>query len=337
MILVTGATGLVGGNLMWFLLQENARVSAIHRETSSLESLKTIFRFYTSTPDDYLLRIDWIIADVLDEKSIQEAMQHATIVYHCAAVVTLGSNEDIILETNLIGTKNIVNAALEKGVRKLCFVSSIAACGKAENEKLIDENSVWKESEKYSEYSKSKYYSEQEVWSGIQQGLKAVIVNPGVILGVSGNETGSSQLFSQVKKGLKFYTKGGSGYVDVRDVVKAMIRLTKSDISGERFIVVSENCSNKDVLSWMADGFGKPRPFIYIGKRTLWIVGFLSEIIGMIFRFIPLIDRGTAHSATARGYYSNQKIKNAISFQFTPIEKSIKELCLFISKQRPEV
>jgi len=337
MILVTGATGLVGGNLMWFLLQENDRVSAICRKTSNLESLRAIFRFYTSKPDEYLLRIDWIIADVLDEKSIQMAMQHATIVYHCAAVVTLGNNEANILNTNILGTKNVVNAALEKSVSKLCFVSSIAACGKAEKGKLIDENSVWKESEKQSEYSKSKYLSEQEIWKGIEHGLKAVIVNPGVILGVSGTQTGSSQLILQVRKGLKFYTNGGSGYVDVQDVVTLMIQLTKSDISGERFIVVSENCSNKDVLSWMADGFGKPRPFICIGKRMLWIVGFTSEIVGKIFHFVPLIDRGTARSATNRAYYSNQKIKNAISFQFTPIEKSIKEFCGFILKQHSEI
>ena len=82
MILVTGATGLVGGNLLWFLLQENDRVLAIRRHSSNLESLRTIFSFYTSNPDEYLEKIDWKIADILDINLIREAMQTATVVYH---------------------------------------------------------------------------------------------------------------------------------------------------------------------------------------------------------------------------------------------------------------
>jgi nucleoside-diphosphate-sugar epimerase len=332
MILVTGATGLVGGNLLWYLLQENDRVAAIRRITSNLEPLRTIFSFYTPNPDEYLARIDWKIADVLDESALLEALTDATIIYHCAAVVSLGNNADILLDTNVTGTRNIVNVALKCGVKKLCFVSSIAACGHAHGLKKVDENSVWENSENRSAYARSKYYSEQEVWKGIEKGLNAVIVNPGVILGVSGTASGSSQLFGQVRKGLIFYTNGGSGYVDVRDVVKAMISLTNSEITGERFILSGENCSNKDVLSWMADGFGKQRPVIPIGKRILWTIGILSEFLGKVFHFKPLIDRGTARSATNREYYSNRKIVEGIGFQFTLVEKCIRDVSGFLMK-----
>lgn len=332
MILVTGATGLVGGNLLWHLLQENDRVTAIRRTTSILEPLRTIFSFYTPNPDEYLTRIDWRIADVLNESALLDAMIDVTIIYHCAAVVSFGNNADILLDTNVTGTRNIVNAALKTGVKKLCFVSSIAACGRAHGLEEVDENSVWEDSTNRSAYSRSKYYSEQEVWKGIEKGLNAVIVNPGVILGVSGNNSGSSQLFDQVRKGLMFYTNGGSGYVDVRDVVKAMISLTNSEISGERFILSGENCSNKDVLSWMANGFGKRRPVIPIGKRFLWTIGILSEFIGKIFHFKPLINSATARTATNRVYYSNRKIVAAIGFQFTPVEKCILEVCEFLNK-----
>ena len=157
--------------------------------------------------------------------------------------------------------KNVVDAAIKSGVEKLCFVSSIAACGKAAHGEMIDEESCWVDTAHRSPYSLSKYLSEQEVWKGVARGLNAVIVNPGVILGVSGTETGSSQLFSQVRKGLMFYTNGGSGYVYVQDVVKAMMLLANSQISAQRFVLVAENCSNRDVLSWMADGFGKRRSF----------------------------------------------------------------------------
>jgi nucleoside-diphosphate-sugar epimerase len=330
MILVTGATGLVGGNLLWQLLQENDCVAAIHRPTSQLQPLRTIFSFYTSNPDEYLARIDWRTADVLDVESLQVAMNEVDVVYHCAAVVSLGSSGDNLLDTNVQGTRNIVEAALQNGIQKLCFVSSIAACGRETGNKPIDENLAWVENPNRSLYTRSKYYSEQEVWRGIEKGLNAVIVNPGVILGVSGSNSGSSQLFTQVQKGLMFYTNGGSGYVDVQDVARAMIQLTNSSISGERFILVGENCCNKDILCWMADGFGKRRPFVGIGKAALLVIGFLSEIIGKLFRFDPLIDRGTARSATNRQYYSSAKIQKMIGFQFTPIEKTITNVCRFM-------
>jgi len=329
MILVTGATGLVGGNLIWHLLQENDRVSAIRRPSSNLQPLHTIFSFYTAFPDDFLARIDWIVADVLDENSIQQAMKGVTLVYHCAAVVSFNAGEQTILDVNVAGTRNMVRSALDNNITKFCFVSSIAACGRADNKEQIDENDVWTDTPQRSLYSRSKYYSEQEVWKGIDEGLNAVIVNPGVILGVSGTNTGSSQLFSQARKGLAFYTLGCSGYVDVRDVVKAMILLTQSTISGERFILVGENCSGKDILGWMADGFGKHRPFICIGKRTLWTVGVIVEMVGKLFRFTPLLDRATARTATHKEYYSNSKVEKALHFQFTPIEKCILEICSF--------
>ena len=332
MILVTGATGLVGGHLLWHLLQENDRVTAIRRTTSNLEPLRTIFSFYTPLPDAFLSRIDWKIADVLNEDSIKAALQNATTVYHCAAMVSLGNMGDVLLDTNVLGTRHVVRAALETGVEKLCFISSIAACGSAFNNEEIDEGSIWTENENRSLYSKSKYYSEEEVWKGIREGLNAVIVNPGVILGVSGTDTGSSQLFSLVSKGLMFYTHGGTGYVDVRDVVKVMIQLMNSKCSGERFVLVGENCSNKDILCWMADGFMKRRPFISIGKRTLWTIGFLSEIAGKIFHFHPIIERGTARSATHREYYSSNRVEKQLGYTFTSISKCIQDVCDFRKK-----
>ena len=334
MILVTGATGLVGGHLLWHLLQGNENVTAIRRTNSDLKPLRTIFSFYSSDPDDYLARIVWKIADVLDEKSLQQAMQNIRLVYHCAAVVSFEQNAEVLLDTNIRGTRNVVRAAIVNNIVKLCFVSSVAACGNAADGMMVDEKTVWTDYPDRSDYSRSKFYSEQEVWKGIEHGLNAVIVNPGVILGVSGNDKGSSQIFAQVQKGLIFYTNGGTGYIDVKDVVIPMIQLMKSKISGERFVLVSENCSNKDVLSWMATGFGKRRPIIPVGKTVLMFVGVLSEFLGKIFHFRPLIDRGVASAAANREYYSSSKIKETLGCTFTPIAKSIMDVCEFRKKIR---
>ena len=327
MILVTGGTGLVGGHLLWHLLQTNNKVIAIRRTTSNLKPLHSIFSFYSSQADEFLSRIEWRFADVLDCRSLEEAMQGVNVVYHCAAMVSLGKVENNLQNINVTGTKNVVQAIRTCNVKKLCFVSSIAACGKANNANEIDEDAQWNDQSERSQYAKSKYLSEQEIWKGIAQGLDAIIVNPGVILGFSATNSGSAQLFSQVKKGLIFYTNGGSGYVDVKDVVRIMIQLTNSEIKNERFILVAENCSNKTILNLMADGFNKHRPFILIGKKTLMFIASLFELLGKLFNFQPFIDTSTARSASNRAYYSNKKIKDTLGISFQPISKCIKEVC----------
>ena len=176
-------------------------------------------------------------------------------------------------------------------------------------------------------YSKSKYYAEQEVLKGISNGLNAVIVNPGVILGISGTNTGSSELFYRVKKGMPFYTNGGSGYIDVRDVVNCMIQLTNSTVTGKRFILVAENRSNKEIMSWMAVGFGTKKPSIKLSKTVLFLVGYVVELVSKLVHVNPIIDRNISITATSREYYSSSKIKNQLGINFIPIETCIQEYC----------
>lgn len=324
MVVVTGATGLVGSHLLWFLLQKNERVCALRRNTSSLVGIAKVFSFYTTKVDGYLNKIDWIIADVMDENSLMGVIHEGDKVYHCAAVVNLSSGSDSILETNISGTRNVVNVCLKKNVGKLCYVSSIATC-------VGDENGIWQDSPEKSVYSRSKNYSEQEIWKGISKGLNAVIVNPGVILGPFGVVSGSAALFERVRNGLPVYTLGGSGYVDVRDVVQPMIALMESDIKSERFILVSENIDNKFLLDTIADGFGKNRPFIRLTLPVLVFFGYLTEILFKILPGNPPFSRSLAFTACKREYYSSQKIKNALKYEFIPIQQSIREICKFLN------
>ncbi len=332
MILITGATGLVGGHLIWHLLQQEEQVIAIKRATSNLQTIETVFRFYTENPKDYLQKIIWRTADINDYPSLDKAMDGVKQVYHCAALVSLGGQGTNINDINIAGTGNMVDLALKHQVEKFCYVSSIAACGFKLGKELIDEETSFENSVHSTPYAVSKYEAEQIVWNGIKKGLKAVIVNPGVILGVSGAKSGSSLLFHQVKKGMPFYTLGGSGYVDVQDVAKVMIALMKSDINAERFILVSENNSNQEILNWMAEGFKKRKPFFKVGKNLIAFIGFFSEISGKIFRYTPLLDRSMGVSATNRSYYASDKIKNALQFEFKPIKECIYEVCQFMLK-----
>lgn len=331
-ILVTGATGMVGAHLLWHLLKNGCFVRATKREKSDLAQLELIFNFYDDSLANYSNQFEWINADVLDYDSIEKAMNDIAIVYHCAAVVSLSKKTRRILDINIRGTQNIVYAAVKKKVKKFCFVSSIAALGKAANGKLIDENATWDEHEPHAVYAESKYLSEDVVWQAAKKGLDVVIVNPGVILGVADSNNNSMKIFSTVKKWMPFYTNGVNGYVSVQDVCRAMIQLTESNIRSERFVLVSENISHKKILTMAARAFNKRPPFINGTKYVLYPLAFIFEILAKLLKIKPIIDKGMVKVVLSRSYYSSEKIKQAIGFEFTPIEKSVAEICTFFKK-----
>ncbi|MCU0370166.1 MAG: NAD-dependent epimerase/dehydratase family protein, partial [Bacteroidales bacterium] len=235
MIFITGATGLVGSHLTFELVRSGQPVRALKRPSSDMGMLEKVFRLYSDNPENLLSTIEWVEGDILDIFSLEEAMEGADTAYHCAALVSfLPKDRKKLIKINTEGTANVVNAALEKKLRKLCHVSSIAALGRPENlTDVIDEDLVWKTSRNNSVYAVSKYGAEREVWRGTAEGLDAVIVNPSIILGVAGNSQGSSRLFNTVWQGLKVYPPGKNGFVDVRDVARAMILLMNGDFRNE--------------------------------------------------------------------------------------------------------
>lgn len=329
MILVTGATGLVGGHLIWCLLQENSQIIAMKRANSDVEGLKKIFQYYESDADALFKKITWKEGDVENYDTLFSAIEGVEYVYHCAAMVDLGKNSQRMIDVNVGGTENIVRAALNRKVKKLCFVSSIAALSNGNENKPTDENTPFHENERTTLYGESKRLGEKVVHEAILKGLNAVTVNPGVIIGYSKNMTGSGELFKRVKKGLPFYTNGITGYVNVQDVVKAMIVLMKSEVKNERFVLVGENKTHKDVLRNIADGYGKYRPFIGMGK-SLISISYALEMLGKLVGFTPLIDSSSARTSISKKRYSSEKFKKTFpDFQFSSIENTIHKICQF--------
>lgn len=331
-ILVTGGTGMLGAHLIWHLLQKGLTVRAIKRSNSAYGQVKLIFSSYGDSLDNYKEQFEWVEGDVVDHESVEKAIAGIDIVYHCAAIVSLSKKTKRILDINIRGTQNIVYAALKEKVQKICFVSSIASLGSALDGDLIDENTSWNPEEEHSIYSESKYMSEEVVWNAIKKGLNAVIVNPGVILGVADDLNNSMKIFSLVKKGLPVYTTGANGYVSVKDVCRAMIQLTESDIISERFVLVSENLSHKKILHMVAKALDKRPPFIKGTWLLLMPIAVIMEFFAKIMKSKPLLDRGTVKVVLNRSYYSSEKVKKAIDFEFTPIEKCVEDVCKFIKK-----
>ncbi len=333
MILVTGGTGLVGTRLLFDLVVEGNSVRAIKRRSSSFKMLEKIFRLLADDADDLLSKIDWVDGDVVDYLSLEAAMQDVDEIYHCAAVVSFDPKDKaMMMKINVEGTANVVNAALAHGVRKLCFVSSVAALGRAAEDTVIDESADWVETKENSAYAVSKYAAECEVWRGVAEGLNAVIVNPSIILGPGDPKKSSAKLLATARKGNPFYTKGLNAFVDVRDVSQIMIKLMQSDIVNERFVVNADNCSYQHIFNLMAEGFGKKVPSVHVKS---WMFEFLwrfDKLRSIITQQSPLITRETARTSGKRYYYSNEKVKKTLGYEFISIEQSIKENCALFAK-----
>ncbi len=326
MILVTGGTGLVGSHLLYQLCLEHDKIRAIFRTNSSLEKVKNVFFSYT---DDASLfnKIEWFQADITDVPSMIPAFFGVKQVYHCAAFISFNPKDyREMRKINIHGTAILVNLAIDAKVEKFCFVSSIAAVGESLTNKVITEENEWNKELDNSGYSITKFGAEMEVWRASQEGVKVVIVNPGVILGGGFWDAGSGKLFTKVYKGFDFYTEGITGFVSVKDVAKAMILLMKSDVLNERFILVSENKSFKEIFFLIADAFGKKRPS---KKVTSWQTEFFWRLAWLYSKFSgkePLLSKYSARSSHSISRYTSEKIQKTLNFEFEKIDQTIQEI-----------
>jgi dihydroflavonol-4-reductase len=332
MILVTGGTGLLGSHLLFDLAQQGKKLRVLYRNESGKAALLKTFLFYQPEATKLLEKLEFVQGDVLDYFSLLDALVGVNEVYHCAAMVSFAPKDAALMtKINVEGTANLVNACIECGVKKLCHVSSVAALGKAEQGNAVDENTFWKSSPENSIYSISKYKSEQEVWRGVQEGLNAIVVNPTVILGPGDWEKGSSNLFRSAKKGMKYYTEGVTGFIDVRDVSKCMIQLMESNLVNERYLLNAENFSYRNFFDVANTCFQKAKPHIHASLWLSNVVWRIEKLRSFFTGSNPLITRETTRAAHQKNYFSNQKIKEAIGINFIPIAKSISDTCTVLS------
>jgi nucleoside-diphosphate-sugar epimerase len=279
----------------------------------------------------YQNQIEWVDADMIDIFALEDALGGITQVYHCAAWVSLKqADKQPMIRNNVTGTANLVNLCTQYGIR-LVHVSSIAAIGTALPGELITENNHLEETTENDGYAISKLESEMEVWRGIAEGLNAVIVNPSLIVGASAGTNGSGQLFETVRKGLKFYTAGTSGFVDVDDVAKCMILLMNSNIQAERYIISAENISFKDATADIANGFGIKPPAILAKPWMMELAWRGAALAAVITGKSPAIDKISAQTASQTRNYDNSKIKAVIGIEFKKISETIKEVCAALS------
>ncbi len=317
MILVTGATGLLGSHIVQNLLKANIAVSAIQRPNTNKKLLAHVAN-----------KINWITADILDVSSLDQAFKDCDTVIHAAAMVSFHpAHQDLLFKTNVEGTANVVNACLSNNIKKLVYISSVAALGRPENsETFIDEQIEWQDSKHNSNYAVSKMLAEREVWRGIAEGLPAVILNPTIILGKGDWLQNTANFFKKIDDGLKFYTSGSNGFVGAQDVANIVQLILEKNISNQRFLISENNYPYKFIFDEIASSINKPKPSVLATPLMSEIAWRVEKLKCFFTNKYPLITKETAHSANNKVYYDNTLIKQTLQYNFTPIQEVIHQI-----------
>lgn len=327
MVLVTGGTGLVGSHLMLHLLTKGASVKAIRRKNSNIQRVKEVFSYYHENSEVLFDKIQWIEADINDIPALESAFKEVTLVYHCAAFISFDPGDfNSLQKINKKGTENIVNLCIDKNIKKLCYVSSIATIGKSTTGELVNEENEWNDTY-VNVYASSKHFAEMEVWRGAQEGLSVVIINPGIILGPGYWESGSGLLFKTAAKGMRYYFPGGTGFISVGDVVKIMDQLMDSPIKNERFIAVAENLSYKSVLETISHGFNRASPKIGLKFWQLEVFWRMDWVMNLISNKKRKLTKKGLESLRHPQKYDNSKVNEALNIEYEQIQSCVSYSC----------
>ncbi len=310
--LITGATGLIGSTLTKQLLDAGATdLRVVHRATSSFDLL-----------GEAADRVERVVGDLLDARSLVCALEGVDCVYHVAALIDAKGDADALHRVNVDGTANVVNAALRAGVQRLAHVSSIAALGTPETDAIIDETSSHPPAGD-NPYARSKYQAELEVQRGIAEGLDAVIVNPSLVFGTGRPGTNTRRIVDAVRTGwMPGVPAGSTNVVDVEDVADGLRRAMARGITGERYILGSENLSWHTIVRTLADAFGVEPPTRTIPPALLTTAGFLAEGAAWITRQPPRFTRSLARAASSDRRYANQKAIDELGCSFRPFAET---------------
>lgn len=322
MVFVTGATGILGRVIILELLKRGKKVRGAKRPTSNLNEVKHSYQFYTENSDDFFNKIEWVDVDFDDINSLEDALKGVDEVYHCAAKVSFHpQDEKEMYHTNIKGTERLLFACEGSGVTKFLHVSSVAVLDGFNEKGELDEDSDFNPKIDHPAYAISKHLSEMEVWRASAEGLNTIIINPAIIIG-SGNWTQSSgELFSTFEKN-NFTFSGGSSYVDVRDVAKISIELMEKNIFGERFILVSENKRYAEAGNYIREKLGLNNARI-LSQAELNAGRIANILFGWLIPKLKMVTKSNIESITSFNTISNQKIKEKLNYQFTPVKDSI--------------
>lgn len=317
MILVTGATGLIGRYFVDLLLKKGFTVRAMIRN----ESDKQKFQIHPE--------LSFIVADLLDYFSLQMAVNGVEYVINAAGVVSFDfSAKKSLYLTNVEGTANLVNVLLEKkNLNRLIHISSIAAVGRDLTNKIVDEDTKWTNSDLNSEYAISKYQGELEVWRGVEEGLNAVVFNPSIVLGQGDWTKGSLALF-EIAKTKSVYPDSSFNYVDVRDIGKVLLEALKNDVClGERYILNAGEVPFSDFYKKVRSRTDVAKEATKVPLKSLRVLSWIGSFLDRFFGVQIGMNKYLYNNLKNRFEYRTDKVFSLLSMEFHTLDETI-DYCL---------
>lgn len=339
MDLVTGASGLIGSHLLIELALRKRPVRAIKRQETDLSTVKELFHYYREEDGMALFSgIEWVNADLRDPTALKDAMKGVERVFHSAGFVSYDPrDQERLMELNAEATKDLVDLALQEGVRAFGHVSSTAALGRPLDGRPVDETAKWRVDHRNSDYAVSKYMAEREVWRAREEGLPVVIVNPCIVLGPGDPKRSSTTIIGGVSDGSPFYPPGANAFVDVRDVAKTQVDLLDSEEhEGERFLLIGENRSFQSVMKRIAEELEKKAPGFQAGRMLMEATWRSEAVIRMLTGRTPKITKTTARNGLHKIIYSAEKAEKAFGFSPKPVDEAIRNACSFLKREEKE-
>ena len=317
---------MVGAHLLLHIAGKGNKLRALYRTENTISRTKNLFTHYGKA--ELFNSIEWVQGDITDIPTLEEAFKGVDYEYQAAALISFDpADEEKLRKINIEGTANVVNCALDFGVKKLCYVSSVAALGDLKfGETITTEETEWNPEKTHSDYAISKYGAEMEVWRGWQEGLDVVVVNPGIIFGYGFWQQGSGHMFTSLYKGQHFYTKGVCGIVAVEDVAAIMVKLMESEVTGERFTLVAENMSIEAILNTIADGMGKKHPAMYATPAMTSVAWRIDWLLSKLLSRPRNFTRPMARSAHTVENYSSDKVIKLLDYDFTTMTAYLHKL-----------
>lgn len=319
MIIVTGASGMLGSQIVLTAALAQKPVCGLYRSSSALEAVKASWT--AQGHHEVFDRVEWRRVDLLDALDTAEALEGATYVVHAAAIVSFRKKDEAFMfRANPQMSENLWLAALDRGVRFGLHISSIATLSVDPREPVVTEANESKRGT-LSAYGKSKLDAELVAWRYHEEGLPLAVFHPSVILGPSAWPDGSSLFPKTIAKGLPVVSPGATGWVDVRDVAEAVVKALDQPPVGERFILNGANATFKSVFSQLADGLGVSAPKRTAPKALLEIAWRAERLRERLFGSRPLLTKDSVRAACNSVAYDGQKAENQ-GYSTRPIEET---------------
>jgi len=315
-ILVTGATGFIGSQLVIKLASTGDDITILVRKSSDLRPLESV-----------LNNITVLYGDLANRGAIGEAMKGVDQVYHSAGLTYMGDKKNALLyRINVEGTQNILDAALEAGVKRVVHVSSITAVGIAKNRVPVDESVRWNFDEINLEYARTKHLAEIAVAEAVKKGLDCVIVNPAFVFGAGDINFNAGRIIKDVyNRRLPFYPLGGICVVDV-DIVADTIRAAMDHgRTGERYILGGENVTYKQLADTISRITGAPKVRLPIPFGIAKILKSVLDRKKNKNKISKLFNLSMFRVASEFLFYNSEKARRELNMSVAPHEESVRK------------